>query len=133
MISFVPNSNIRPSMSDISSRTSCAVGSTPRIGTLAEVLVDFFGMSMMTKSSAERSAFCPSRRVPGACLITSTSFRLRPLVISLSAPLRITMARDGEPEPRIAAVKPDAIDSTETNTTTTPAMPTMATPDDPSR
>ena len=71
--------------------------------------------------------------MPGACLMMSTSAPPRPLVISLSAPLRITSARVGEPEPRIAAVKPAAIDSTETSTTTTPAMPTMATPDEPSR
>ena len=62
--------------------------------------------------------------------MTSTSGPDRPLVISLSAPLRITSARDGEPEPRMAAVKPAAIDSTDTSTTTTPAMPTMATPDE---
>ena len=68
--------------------------------------------------------------MPGACLMTSTSGPLRPLVISLSAPLRITSARSGEPDPCIAAVKPAAIDSTDTNTTTTPAMPTMATPDE---
>ena len=71
--------------------------------------------------------------MPGACLMTSTSGPPRPLVISLSAPLRMTMARVGDPDPRIAAVNPDAIESTDTNTTTTPAMPTMATPDEPSR
>ena len=63
----------------------------------------------------------------------SASPPLTPLVISLSAPLRITSARDGDPDSRIAAVKPEAIDSTETSTTTTPAMPTMATPDEPRR
>jgi hypothetical protein len=45
----------------------------------------------------------------------------------------MTSARDGDPEPRIAAVNPAAIDSTETNTTTTPAIPTIATPVDPRR
>jgi hypothetical protein len=56
-----------------------------------------------------------------------------PAVISLSAPLRITIARIGDPDSCIAAVKPCAIESTETSTTTTPAMPTTATLDDPSR
>ena len=56
-----------------------------------------------------------------------------PLVISLSAPLRITIARLGEPASAIAAVKPEAIESTDTSTTTTPAMPMMATPEEPRR
>ncbi len=46
--SLVPNSNIRPSTIRNSSRTLVACGSTPRIGTLAEVLVVIFGMSMTT-------------------------------------------------------------------------------------
>ena len=66
--------------------------------------------------------------MPGACLMMSTSAPETPLVISLSAPLRITSARSGDPDPCIAAANPAAIDSTDTNTTTTPAMPTMATP-----
>ena len=33
----------------------------------------------------------------------------------------------------MAAVNPEAIDSTETSTITTPAMPMMATPDEPRR
>ena len=37
----------------------------------------------------------------------------------------MTSARDRDPEPRIAAVKPAAIDSTETNTTTTPQTPSV--------
>src|SRR5690606_3722594 len=57
----------------------------------------------------------------------------RPLVISESAPLRITMARSGDPASCIDALNPSAIDSTATRTTTTPAMPMMATMDDPSR
>src|SRR5688572_22026861 len=68
--------------------------------------------------------------MPGACLMTSTSGPSSPLVSSVSAPLRITSARPGEPEPCIAAAKPAAIDSTETNTTTTPAIPIMATADE---
>ena len=71
--------------------------------------------------------------MPGACRMRSDSVPLTPLVISLSAPLRITSARDGEPDSPIAAVKPAAIDSTDTSTTTTPAMPMMATPDEPRR
>src|SRR5262245_14063083 len=63
----------------------------------------------------------------------STSAGPSPLVISLSAPLRITSARLSEPDSSIAAAKPCAIDNTETSTITTPAMPTMATPEEPSR
>ena len=39
----------------------------------------------------------------------------------------MTSARPRDPDPCMAAEKPEAIDSTETNTTTTPAIPTMAT------
>ena len=63
----------------------------------------------------------------------STSGPPRPLVISLSAPLRITSARTVEPDCSMAAEKPCAIDSTDTSTMTTPAMPTMATPEEPRR
>ena len=63
----------------------------------------------------------------------SASTPVRPLVISLSAPLRITSTRAGEPASCIAALNPAAIDSTDTSTTTTPAMPMMATPDEPRR
>ena len=87
----------------------------------------------MTKSSADAIGVWPSRRRPGACLMMSTSGPPSPLVISLSAPLRITSARTGEPDSSIAAAKPCAIDSTDTSTITTPAMPTIATPDEPSR
>src|SRR6478672_8790788 len=71
--------------------------------------------------------------MPGASFTVSTPMLSMPLVSSLSAPLRRTSARSGEPEPRMAAEKPAAIDSTDTKTTTTPAMPTIATPDEPSR
>ena len=116
-----------------SSRTASTVRSTPRIGTFAAVLVEIFGRSIITNNSADATAVWPSRRRPGACLMMSTSGPPSPLVISLSAPLRITSARDVDPEPCMAAVKPEAIDSTETSTITTPAMPMMATPDEPSR
>src|SRR4030095_14993254 len=117
-------------MVDASSRTGIVSGSIPRIGTWAAVPVDFFGRSMITNSSAELSGDCPLRRTPGACLMTSTSGPPRPLVISLSAPLRITSARLGEPDPVMAAGNPAAIESTDTKTTTTPAMPMTATPDE---
>jgi hypothetical protein len=48
----------------------------------------------------------------------------------VSAPLRMTSARSGDPDPCMAAEKPAAIDSTDTKTTTTPAMPMMATADE---
>src|SRR5687767_14129744 len=63
----------------------------------------------------------------------STSGPPRPLVITLSAPLRITIARTGDPDASMAATKPCAIDNTETSTITTPAIPTIATPDEPRR
>src|SRR6478735_3690306 len=78
-------------------------------------------------------AFLPSRKSPGACLMMSTSGAEIPLVISLSAPLRSTSARESDPVCSIAAEKPCAIDNTDTSTITTPAMPTMATPEEPSR
>ena len=129
--SFVPNLNMRPSTIENSLRSGMLSGPMPRTGTFAGASGDdFFGRSIITISSAAASGVWPSRLIPGACLMTSTSVPLRPLVISLSAPLRITSARSGEPEPCIAAVKPAAIDNTDTNTTTTPAMPMMATPDE---
>ena len=70
--------------------------------------------------------------MPGACLMISTSGPPRPLVISLSAPLRMTSARLADPDPRMAAANPAEIDSTDTKTTTTPAMPITATADEPS-
>ena len=57
-----------------------------------------FGRSMMTISSAAASAAPAVAPIPGACLMTSTSGPLRPLVISLSAPPRMTSARSGEPD-----------------------------------
>ena len=132
--SFVPNLNIRPSTMENSLRSGMLSGPIPRTGTFAGASGDaIFGRSMMTTNSAAASGACPSRLIPGACLMTSTSSPLSPLVISLSAPLRMTSARSGEPDDCIAAAKPAAIESTETKTTTTPAMPTIATPDELSR
>ena len=51
----------------------------------------------------------------------------------MSLPARITMIVRGSPTEAIAALKPSPIDSTPRKTTTTPAMPMMATVDDPSR
>src|SRR5262245_1563571 len=48
------------------------------------------------------------------------------LVISESAPARITMARLGEPAFAIAARNPSPMDRTATNTITTPAIPITA-------
>src|SRR5262245_12713987 len=62
--------------------------------------------------------------------MTSALAPLRPLVISESAPLRRMMTRSGEPASVSAARKPSAIESTATNTITTPAMPTTATADE---
>ena len=51
-----------------------------------------------------------------------------PLDSSESAPCRMTIARSGRPALTIAFSNPSAIDSTPTSTTTTPAMPMIATP-----
>src|SRR5215471_3160018 len=56
-----------------------------------------------------------------------------PLVISVSEPRCIISARSGNPDPCRADEKPTEIDSTETNTITTPAMPIIATTEEPSR
>src|SRR5437763_14379630 len=45
----------------------------------------------------------------------------------------MTGARLGDPATVIAALKPSPIDNTATNTMTTPAIPTIATTDEPSR
>ena len=58
--------------------------------------------------------------------IVRVASRSRPLVISLSAPLRSTTATSGEPDTVIARRKPSAMASTPTNTPTTPAMPIAA-------
>ena len=71
--------------------------------------------------------------IPGACFMISTASPARPLVISSSAPPRMTMARSGSPALCIVRENPSAIDNTATNTMTTPAMPTTATADEPSR
>ena len=52
--------------------------------------------------------------------------RRKPLTISLSAPLRRTIAASGEPEAVMACWKPTPIESTPTRTATTPAMPMTA-------
>src|SRR5262245_11496578 len=70
--------------------------------------------------------------MPGASLMILISGPSIPLVISVSAPARNTSARPCEPDPAIALENPAEIDSTETNTTTTPAIPMMATAEEPS-
>ena len=59
--------------------------------------------------------------------------RRKPLTISLSAPLRRTMAASGEPEAVMAFLNPTPIESTPTSTATTPAMPITAAATEPSR
>src|SRR3954454_4245531 len=71
--------------------------------------------------------------MPGACFMISTASPASPLVISLSAPPRMMMARSGAPAVCIVREKPSAIDRTATKTITTPAMPTTATADEPRR
>src|SRR5262245_13451984 len=65
--------------------------------------------------------------MPGASLMTLVSSPSSLLVISVSEPARRTRVRPFEPEPSIAAENLAEIDSTDTNTTTTPAIPIIAT------
>src|SRR5882672_5166067 len=110
-----------------SSRTCSATASMPRSGTLAGVPVERLFTSTMTYSSGDASARLSTRFRPGASLMTSAWPPGKPLVISESAPRRMTIARLGEPALAIAARKPSPIESTATNTITTPAMPITAT------
>src|SRR5262245_1066269 len=56
-----------------------------------------------------------------------------PLVISVSEPRCMISARSGNPVPFKADENPTEIDNTETNTITTPAMPIIATMEEPIR
>ena len=116
MTSFLPHSNMRPSTSLSLSRTLSAACSTPRIGTLASVPVERLGRLMMTNSSAEASGPSSVRATPGASAMMRVLSRRKPLTISLSAPLRRTMAASGEPEAVRALRNPTPIESTPTRT-----------------
>jgi hypothetical protein len=96
--SFLPHSNIRPSTKRTLSRTPAGAPSTPRSGTFASVPVERFGRLMMTKSSADVTGPRSLRAMPGASAIRRVSSRLKPLTISLSAPVRNTIAVSGAPE-----------------------------------
>jgi hypothetical protein len=61
--------------------------------------------------------------MPGVSMMIAAVSPLRPLVISVSLPARITMIVCGSPTEAIAALKPSPIDSTPRKTMTTPAMP----------
>ena len=87
----------------------------------------------MTKSSGEAIGPSGPRSMPGASTISFASSPDSPLVISVSLPDRMTITRSGSPAPVIAALNPSAIDSTAVKTMTTPAMPMIATVDEPSR
>ncbi len=65
--------------------------------------------------------------------MSRVSARPNPLTISLSAPLRRTMAASGDPEAVIARRNPAAIESTPTSTSTTPAMPMIVAMTEPRR
>src|SRR5262245_51804232 len=71
--------------------------------------------------------------MPGASLMIRASVPSTPLVISVSDPARKTRARPDDPDPAIALENPSDMDSTDTKTTTTPAIPIMATAEEPSR
>ena len=98
------------------------------------VPVDRFGRSTITNSSAEASgrlAVAPDARR----LLDRCRPRRRPGRWSSRCRRRCASRARASGEPGVAhrGRKPSAIDSTDTNTTTTPAMPTMATADEPSR
>ena len=114
-------------------RTAKAVGSTPRIGTLAPVPVLRLGTSTMTNSSADATGPFAPRATPGASLMIRVCSSSSTLDISVSLPARSTSAVPDEVPLSMTLRKPSAIDSTATNTATTPAKPTTATLDEPSR
>src|SRR5438477_9329891 len=124
--SFRPHSIIRPRTILTLSRTLNAGGSTPRSGTFASVPVERLGRLMMTNSSADASAPSEPRATPVESAITRVSSRDMPLTISLSDPPRSTRAVSGEPDTVIARRNPCAMESTPTNTATTPAIPNTA-------
>ena len=64
-----------------------------------------------------------ARAMSGSALITAAASRGMPLEISLSAPVRITIAFEVEPVPTIAAWKPEASAKAPTRIVTTIAMP----------
>jgi hypothetical protein len=132
--SLRPHANIRPSTIFTSGRMAKALGSTPRRGTLAVVLVVRFGRSTITKSSGDTSGL-PSapRATPGASRTASTSVRVSTEVISLSAPERMTSAVSGLPPTSMTVRNPSAIESRPTSTITTKAMPVTATAAEPIR
>jgi hypothetical protein len=97
-----------------------AGASTPRNGTLASVPVERLGNSRLTYNSEEAAT------TPGALAMMRVSSLLMMLVISVSAPLRMTSAAAGEPPVVMARRNPWAMDSIPTSTATTPAMPKTA-------
>ncbi len=131
--SLRPDSKARPCTIFTLGRTANASGPTPRRGTFATVFVLRFSKSTMTNSSPEATGPFAPRRTPAASPMIRTSSRDRALTISLSEPARITTAVSGDPVDCMVARKPSAIESTAMNTATTPAIPTMATMEEPSR
>src|SRR5712691_4584953 len=126
MTSLRPHSNIRPLVIFTSLCTPNADGSTPRSGTLASVCVERLGRLTTTNSSGDTSAFPLARAIPGASPMTFASSRPRMLIISLSAPERMTIAASGAPVDSIVFLNPWPIESTPTSTATTPATPNIA-------
>jgi len=88
---------------------------------------------MITNNSAEASGPSLERATPGASAMIRVESRRKPLTISLSAPLRSTIAESGDPEEVIARRNPTRMDSTPTNTVTTPAIPTTDAATEPRR
>src|SRR5262249_43308655 len=126
IISFRPGSNRRPRTRRISSWTSKAAISTPRIGTFATVPVERLARLMMANSSAETAGPRGPVTMPGASRIIDTSSCASTLESSLSDAADVTIAVRSSPVPVIAARKPSAMERTETNTTITPTIPMIA-------
>ena len=76
---------------------------TPRSGTLASLGSFFVGWPTMTKSSGEAIGPRSFRAMPGVSMMSRAVSPLRPLVISVSLPARITITVCGSPTPAIAA------------------------------
>jgi hypothetical protein len=87
----------------------------------------------ITSSSGDASGPDASFAIPGFSWMKRTCSPPSPLVISLSAPERITITVSSSPVAAMALRKPSAIERTPTNTMTTPTIPKIATAEEPRR
>ena len=136
MISFLPNSKFA-SLDDLQS-----VVDFERLG--GHAAQRHVGVGCPTASTDDRRRRTTQARRAAPDCVAGDARRIlddcgrrrrpRPLVISVSLPARrIDHASADRRTPSSSRSKPSAIDSTATNTSTTPAMPTTATVEEPSR